>query len=422
MDFRPFRAWRYSQDRVKLDDVVAPPYDVISAQEQERLYTRSPYNVVRLILGKESQFHDEARRRWKEWSRQGILRQESRPTLYLYEQEFRHPLNSEPLRRTALVGLLKLDRSGNVVPHEHTFSGPKRDRLLLLEKTRANLSPLFGLYRDSERSLPSLFSAYRSEPALFNATDSQKVTHRGWAIQKEEDKRRIHETLAGEKILIADGHHRYETALEYQRRMHEKFPSISGEAPYDFVMIALVEFSDPGLLMLPTHRVIRSFGSLPKPEFVKRLRDYFECKPFPPRELFPALERRPQEEKVFGIILGKEESFLLHLKNPRRILSKLPLGKPPLWYELEANLLTHFIFRKLWGLSEEEGDQFVEYTRSAEEASRRVTEGRAEAAFLMRPVEVDMIQKLADTGERMPQKTTYFYPKLASGLFFYHHG
>ena len=422
MDFRPFPAWRYSPQRVRLDEVIAPPYDVISAEERERLYARSPFNVVRLILGRETHFYEHARELWEEWTGLGVLAKDPRAAIYLYEQEFNHPLDHRPFRRLALIGTLKLERSGTVVPHEHTFAGPKKDRLSLLEKTRTNLSPIFGLYSDSEGGLARLFAAYRMRPPLFSAVDEEKVVHRGWAIEKEEDQKRIQKVLAGKKILIADGHHRYETALEYQRRMREKFPSLKDEAPYDFVMMALVEFRDPGLLMLPTHRLIRSFGPTPRGRFIEALRVAFEFIPVPGEELFTALDGRPRPEKVFGLYWGKNGSFLLRLKDVGGILPDLPPGKPPLWYELEANLLNYYIFKKAWGISDEEREKRVEYTHSAEEASQRVAEGRAQAAFLLRSAEVDTIRKLADTGERMPQKTTYFYPKLASGLLFYHHG
>jgi len=423
-DVRPFRAWRFDLGRVgTLSDVVAPPYDVISPAEREALYTRSPYNVVRLILGKEPDFYEQALRSWEEWSRLGILAQDPLPAFYLYEQVFRCPGDPQPRRRLALVGILKLDTAeGAVLAHEYTFSRPKRDRFLLLEKTKTNLSPIFGLFQTSASVLSGIASNYRNRPPLFQAEDDQKVVHRGWAIEKGEDQRAIHEALASEKILIADGHHRFETALEYRRQMKEKFPNASDEAPFNFVMMALVDFNDPGLVVLPTHRIVQSFGKFPKKEFLDRLRRHFEFLPFLESEVFSELGRRPSRDKVFGGMFGKQGVFLLRLKNLQDAEKLMPHGKPEIWYELEANLLTHLVFDKLWGASGEERQVLVEYTRSWEEAAQAVREGKAEAAFLMRPPDVRTIRELADAGERMPQKTTYFYPKLASGLFFYHHG
>jgi uncharacterized protein (DUF1015 family) len=421
LDFRPFQAWRYHSSKVELSHVIAPPYDVISADEREALYERSPFNVVRLILGKEDNFYENARTLWAEWSRQGILVQDPRPVFYLYEQTFNHPWASRPLRRLALVGILKLERSGSVLPHEQTLSAPKKDRFLLLEKTKTNLSPVFGLYQDSSQLLAKLFSSARSKPPLFRARDDQKILHQGWAIVEERDQKAVREALKQEKVLIADGHHRYETALEYASEMREKLAGQASEAPFDFVMMALVEFADEGLLVLPTHRIIHSFGPCPKKDFLDRLRIHFDFLPFPERELFSEMNRRSPKEKVLGAFLGSEGSFLLRLKNLETVRELMPPGKPSLWYEVEANLAAHFIFSTLWGISGKEQEGLIRYTRSWEEAAREVGEGRAEAAFLLRSVGVDTIRKLADTGERMPQKTTYFYPKLASGIFFYHH-
>ena len=408
LDFRPFRAWRYDSLKVETSRVIAPPYDVISPSEREALYASSPHNVIRLILGKEPDFHERAARLWQEWTREGILVQDKLPALYLYEQNFKHPLDARPLSRTAVVGALKLEEPGAVFRHEATFDAPKKDRMLLLEKTRTNLSPIFGLYRDSSRLTP-LFSSYRKQAPLSEAHDNQGITHRLWALFKEEDQKLIHEVLASEKILIADGHHRYETALEYRRRMRKKFPNAPDETPFDFVLMALVAANDPGLLVLPTHRIIRSLETVTEEEFLGRLGKHFEMTPLSDGKLFPVLNEQPREDKVFGVVV-KRGNFLIRFKKGEEAS------------KIEANLLSHFIFDRLWGLPAERRGGQIEYTRFTEEAIRAVRDGRAQAAFLMRAPEVDTIRQLAYAGERMPEKTTYFYPKLASGLFFYHHG
>jgi uncharacterized protein (DUF1015 family) len=422
IDFRPFRAWRYEGKRTELGQVIAPPYDVISRAEQEALYERSPYNVIRLILGKEPDFHERARLLWETWTGEGILVQDERPSFYLYEQTFRHPWEKRQMRRLALVGTLRLGAPGSVLAHEATFAAPKQDRLLLLEKTRTNLSPIFGLYQNSRQILLPLCEASRKKPLLFEAEDAAGVLHRGWAIEREEEQRDIREALHQERILIADGHHRYETALEYRRKMRIVHPETPEEAPFDFALMALVAFEDEGLLCLSTHRIIRSFGALSREAFLKKLRDYFDALPVKEEELFKTLEAASLEEKVFGGLFGEEGNFLLRLKDAGRVRKFLPEGKPPLWYETEANLLTSFVIQALWSPAPEEYQRDVEYTRSWEEAAQEVRAGRAAASFLMRTPRVEGIRALADAGERMPQKTTYFYPKLADGLFFYHLG
>lgn len=421
LELRPFRAWHYNTKQVLLDQVIAPPYDVISKEEQEALYNRSPFNVVRLILGKEANFHDHAAGLWKEWSRQNILIQDSKPAIYLYKQVFQDPVTKVSRKRLALLGILNLDHSDQVLRHETTFEGPKRDRLSLLEKTRTNLSPIFGLYSDAARSLSTLLKATQKNSPLSEAKGSDGTLHKTWAIEKVEDQSAIQAAIGGQKILIADGHHRFETALEYRRRMREKFPDRGNEAPYDFTLMALVEFEDPGLLVLPTHRVIRSFGSSSKERFLERLRVSFEFVPVPEESIFSLLEKRPESEKVFGLIL-RDGCFHLRLRNLQSVRKELPPGKPPIWYEGEAILLNAFVFDRLWGIPESERPNLLSYTHSFEEALQAVRGGQAEGAFLLRSPNVTIIHQLAEAGEKMPQKTTYFYPKLASGLFFYHHG
>lgn len=397
LDFRPFRAWRYNPDRAKLNEVIAPPYDVISSAGRETLYRKSPFNVVRLILGKEPNFYEAAATHWQKWAQEGILVQDKTPAIYLYEQSFKHPWDSQSLSRLAIVGILKLDESGAVLRHEATFDAPKRDRLQLLEKTKTNLSPIFGLYQNSQK-MKSLFSAVQKKKPLFQAQDEEGVLNRVWAVQDMKDQESIHEALTHQKIMIADGHHRYETALEYQKQMHKQSQNTSKEQPFDFVMMALVSEDDKGLLILPTHRIVRSLARGEK-KFLESLHQHFESMPYPDKEIFQILNSQPKEQKVFGVIL-KSGSFLIRLKPASEMADPI-----------EAKVLERFIF-----------DSQVEYTHSSEEALGAVRKQNAQAAFLMRSPEVDTIRKLAYAGERMPQKTTYFYPKLASGLLFYHHG
>lgn len=420
-DFRPFQAWRYEPRREEISRVLAPPYDIISSPEQNALYQRSPYNVVRLTLGREANFYDEAARRWREWREQGILVQAKRPAFYLYQQTFKHPVTGRLFVRTAVVGILKLENSSAVLRHEATFSGPKQDRTRLLEKTRANLSPIFGLFPDSQKALAFIVEATEGQPAFFEASEEDGTLHRGWAVEGESEQEKIHALIAQNRILIADGHHRYETSLEYRNAMRKKFPGTPADAPFDFVLTALVAFEDPGLVMLPTHRVLRSLGPSSKEKFLERLKEHFDCVLCSGETLAAELERRPKSEKVFGAVFAGKESFLLRLRDPDSIRKFLPEGKPALWYEVEANLLNHFIFEVLWGLPESERRDLIEYTHASGEALERVQAGTGEAAFLLRSPEVREVHQLAEAGEKMPQKTTYFYPKLADGLFFYSH-
>lgn len=421
LDFLPFRAWRYNPRQVELSRVIAPPYDVISLREQEALYGRSPFNVVRLILGKENNFYEAARKRWEEWTQRGVLIRDGAPSYYLYEQTFKHPWDGRPMRRLAVIGILKLDRPDQVLPHEATFEGPKKDRFQLLAKTKVNFSPIFGLIRDSKGVMTGLASRYRQKPPLFEAAGDEGSFHRGWALEAGGEQDRFHQWVRKEKILIADGHHRYETAVAYRYEMRKKFPEAPDGQPYDFAMTALVGFEDEGLLMLPTHRMIRSLGVRSRTEFLSRLRDHFDLLPFPDERLFSELLHRPKNEIVLGGLFGSDGSFLLRFKNPKGLRRPPSFLKRITRYRIEADLLNRLVFDSLWGLAEAERRDLIEYTRSSEEAVEKIKKNQAEAAFLLRPPEIERVRALADRGERMPQKTTYFYPKLADGFVFYSH-
>lgn len=418
-DFRPFKSWRYNPKQVALEKVIAPPYDVISPLQRDALYERSPYNVIRLILGREADFYDQASGRWKNWTEENVLTQDSRPAIYLYEQTFIHPLTERVHTRLAILGVLKLEEPGAVFRHEATFAGPKKDRLSLIEKVKTNLSPILGLYADPQKTAAKSWATHKTKPALFEATDDLGVIHRGWAIENKDEQERLRKILSQGKILIADGHHRYETALEYKKQMRKSNPSPE-EAGYDFVMMALVASEDDGLWVLPTHRMIQSLAPLSGHEFVERLQKYFDLVPLASEKIFEMLNTQPTHERYFGLVL-KEGGFIMRLKNLRDIRAQLPHGKPEIWYEIEVNLLSHFIFDVVWHVPEEKRLGVIEYTHFDKEAVQSVQQGKAEAAFLLRSPSVDTVRKLAYAGERLPQKTTYFYPKLASGLFFYHH-
>lgn len=429
-DFRPFEALRYNPEKVKMDETIAPPYDVISPDAQKKLYRRSPFNCVRLILNQEEPSDSEQNNRYtrardffEDWQRGGILKKESSPSFYFYSQTFKDPETGARKKRSALLGRLKLEafKKKIVIPHEKTLAKPRADRRRLLEATQANFSPVFGLY-DADRGRIALATEkIASERPLFRAVDDEAVSHELWAVRDPRKIEAIHEALAGRQIYIADGHHRYQTALEYarQRRAREKIPA-DAETPYDFVLAALVDFKDPGLALLATHRLVLPFRGFDPKKAVDALREFFEVEAFPIEKLTGELKKKSPETQL-GLFLKSQESFLLTLRDAPKAARSMPAGKPAVWYALDVALLGHLIFARLWNLPEEKWEETLRFTHSTDEAVGRIKKKDAAAAFLLKAPAVEILKEMGKASEVMPQKSTYFYPKLASGLVFYSH-
>lgn len=431
-DVRPFHAWHYDPAQVSLERVIAPPYDVISNALQEELYQKSPYNCVRLILNREEP-SDSARNNrytranacWESWRREHVLIREDSPFFYLYRQIFRDPTSIETKTRFALLGRLKLEsfEKGTVIPHEKTLAKPREDRSKLLEATHINFSPVFGLFEDPEGEVMSSYEGVNDESPLFEITDDEGVRHALWKLQDEGTLEKIHERMAGRKIYIADGHHRYQTALEHAARERQRLGiSDSEETPSDFVLTALVSFQDPGLVILATHRVILPFPGFDSGKAMTALKPFFKIEPLSFRALTARLTsfKRKEGKTEFGLCLD-QNYYWLSLQDSRRARSKMPAAKPEIWYELDVNVLAHLILDSLWDLPQEKWESALRFTQSAPDALRAVQTREAAACFLLAPPPVQVLRDMGEARELMPQKSTFFYPKLASGLVFYHH-
>jgi len=435
LDFQPFRAWRYNPEQVKISTVLAPPYDVISPEKQQKLYEKSPFNSVRLILNKkgpedtdQNNAYTRARDTFQEWQKQGILMQEQEPCFYVYRQTFKDPLTRATKNRFALLGCVRLEpfEKGIIVPHEKTLRGPKEDRLKLLRTVQANFSPVFGLYEDEGFEIRSIIQDPMNSSPVFEAEDDDKIVHALWVIEDPDILARLHRILQSKKVYIADGHHRYETALEYAGQQREKqhsssfvfFPSFMN-LPSDFMYMALVSFEDPGFIVLPTHRIVTNLG-MTGGEAILRLGEYFKVEKVPLEKLKEITASYDQEGRIFGMVLG-EGCFLLTMIDKTMARARMISGKPDVWYDLNVNVLAHLIFSELLGLKEERWEAVLKFEHTVDGAIAPLRKGGAEAVFLLQPPKVEMLEKMGAVNERMPQKSTYFYPKLATGLVFYSH-
>lgn len=429
-DFRPIQAWRYDPAAVSMNEVIAPPYDVISPSQQDHLYARSPYNCVRLILNKieaadtddHQNRYTRARDCYNAWQAKSILVQESAPAYYLYRQIFQDPRSGQITQRDALLGKLHLESFDRdiVIPHEKTLSKPRADRRKLLEAAATNFSPVFGLYEDPQGEIKSVIDEISQTQSLFEALDDQRVRHRVWMIQDPRHTESIHHAMAQRKIYIADGHHRYQTALEYGIEKRRQDGNPSSEMPYDFVLMALVELNDPGLILLPTHRIILPYEGFEVKAALEVLKNYFRCEPMSYEAITARLQKDDSRQVRFGLLLEKEQNYLLTLDKPQEARKYMLSGKPDVWYHLDVNVLGHLIF-KLWKINESMWESVLQFTKHGEEARQKVMTGEAEAAFLLKAPPVTVLRKMGEVRELMPQKSTYFHPKLASGLVFYSH-
>ena len=411
-EVRPLNALHYNLAAVpSLSDVVAPPYDVIDAAHRRELVERSPFNVVEIDLPTAPDGGDpyaRAAETLEEWRLQGILAADREPALWALTQEYAAPDGSRHTRRGLLCRVRVTEYGpGLVRPHERTQPGPKQDRLRLTEATRHNLSPIFALHPgDVWRHIEG---ATRGEP-WGEVTDDEDTVHRVWRIGDVEVQRAVAADLADAELLIADGHHRYETARTYA-------DSIGGEGAHGFTLMCLVSLEDPGLTVFGYHRLLTGLGDPGAQEaLAAALREHFEVEEVPLERLDPAGE---EGVGVFGYVDSHfRRGFRLRLADPDAVARAFP-DSSPAFRELDAAILEALVLRGALGMSADdvEGKRGLAYTSSAEEAIAAL-DGDADAAFLLRPTPVEQVRAVADAGETMPPKSTFFFPKLLTGLVF----
>jgi uncharacterized protein (DUF1015 family) len=433
-DVRPFRGLRYDIRRAgDPAELIAPPFDVISPEEQASLHRRSPHNIVRLELGEQRAADTPQDNRYtraaaclREWLESGILLRNETPSFYLYEQEFAY--QGQQYRRRALLGRVRLEEweVGVIRPHEHTMAQPKKDRLELLRHTRVNVSPVFSLYRDPRGQLASILDQPQQNPPLLQAEDDDQL-HTLHTLSEPAAIESIRHQLSGATIYIADGHHRYETALAYRDERRAQAPAWSDDEPENFVLMALTAADDPGLLLLPTHRLVRP-ATTPH-DLVSRLARFFRIDDIAPHrdhaatlaELLARMEAaRPAV--AFGTLgLEKDRFHLLTLEDTQALHVLMPAHYSHALRSLDVSVLHYAVLGAALGIAPDgpEHEAALSYTEDAAEALRQVEAGRYPLAFLLSRTPVEQVLAVADAGERMPQKSTFFHPKLPAGLVMY---
>ncbi|MBE0466388.1 MAG: DUF1015 domain-containing protein [Candidatus Desulforudis sp.] len=415
----PIRGLRYNPAIVKdLSLVVTPPYDVIDTEAQTRYYERHPYNIIRLEYNRIYPGDDEHDNRYvraaatfREWRARGVFVREEKPALYLYEQQVE--FGGRTYTRHGFFGAIRLEpySTGMVLPHEETLPHAKRDRFKLLRACRANFSPVFGLYAEKELETVQILSAAAGPEPAAEFRDELGQAHRLWPVTDPKAINRVLVILQKYPVFIADGHHRYETALAYKEACNR--PGLQ-----NCVMIVLVSLYDPGLLILPTHRLVKSPLDLDPATLPARLEAHFDVQPFAGgfREFLAALGRRPKHS--FGLYSGAGRLHLLSLKPTVDLDRLMPTDRSPNWRQLDVTVLHQLVLGRLLGIGSDKwaDEEFLKYTRKEEAALDRVDAGEFDCAFFLNPPGVEELVAVAGDGERMPQKSTYFYPKLSTGL------
>ena len=416
-----------------MSGVVTQPYDKITPEMQQQYHAASPHNLVRIILGRTeaadsdvSNVYSRAAEHFKNWRRDGIFLQDEHPGVYSYKQKFAPPGGGKMLERRGFIALGRIEdySSGVVFRHEQTLSKPKSDRLNLLRATRAHFGQIFMLYSDPEGEIEKLLSCSGSPD--IETGDQYQVTHQVWKVADRNVIELVREKMSDKRLIIADGHHRYETALNYRNECRSGVPAVAGasseEAPYEFVMMTFVNMDSPGLVILPTHRVVHGLTSFSGEEFRKKCSRYFSVEEADPdidgARANAILRQAGQVGTAFLAVL-RDRVFLLD--RPRVPDGTVFDGLSFRQQQLDVVQLHKIVLEQVLGISEDavRNQQNVRYLRDADEAMQESRDGKANVVLLMNSVRMQQVRDIAFAGEVLPQKSTDFYPKLLSGLTIY---
>lgn len=413
----PFQAVIYNQEKIKdISKVTCPPYDVISPERQQYFYQQDRHNFIRIILGRDSAGEDKYQRAaadFSRWQDEGILIRDKVPALYLYSQEFK--AGGRTMQRLGLIGLLRLPEKGcSVFGHEHTRLAPKEDRLKLLKAVKANLSPIFVIFSDRKKLLPGIYRKSAPLKPFIRVKDSDSVVHRLWRITSPAALEKIGSRFSRENMFIADGHHRFEVACAYRELLRQSSGKLTGGESCNYLLAYFTSIEDKGLLILPIHRLIRLEQAPALDTLLSGLERYFKVELVKSKSaLFSALAKSGRKTHALGMYKHKK-FWLLRLKD-NKILDKVISDKPAEYRSLDVLLLNYLILRDTLGLGLEDKEQ-LSYNNDAREVIRQADADDKAIAFFLNPAKVEQVMSIALSGNKMPPKTTYFYPKVLSGL------
>ncbi len=420
---RAFPGIRYNSERVELPGVVCPPYDVISPQQVDELYARSPYNAVRLVLGrqyprdtKDNNRYTRARDLFRQWLGEGVLVQDGKPSLYYHEHTF--TLGEKTFARKGFIASVRLDEDGKktISPHEHTVKTPKLDRLRLMSEVRMNFSSVLGLYSDPKKTMETQVRPKLAQPDMeFSHKDE---THRLWVINDAALVDKIARMIQNRKVIIGDGQHRYETAKIYRDRMRSATGKTDGNQNFDYIQMYFVNIEE-GLKILPMHRVILDSMGIGLVDLEYRIKDLYNLIPYDNRKGFLAALAKAGKGSLGLYVRGIPRFYLLQLTTDAEIEKAIPPTVPPLLRHNDVTILHECIIEPVLGISANIENRRIMYTYRSDEALDMVAKGQADITFLLNAPSMDEIQAIAEAGLRLPHNSTYFYPKVPTGLVFH---
>jgi len=442
----PFKGIRYNPEKITdLAQVVTPPYDVISPEEQVAFHNTHPNNAIRLVLGKThesdtptSNWFTRASDHFNRWIEDDTLIQDDNPAFYLTSLEF--SANGHTITRYGIIGMVRVEpfEKRIVLPHERTFSKVKSERLQLMKAANANFCPIFSLYSDPNDLLGELVRTVKDTSPIMALTDSQELGHKMWPLTDPEIQKRIKEELSDRRIFIADGHHRYETALNYRNWISQNTPDFSSEHPANYVMMYLTSMSDPGLIILPAHRMLKEIDDNLLAEFIHRAEPYFDIITMPfsadnrekvCSEFLDTLEAAQAVEPPMNRIgVYKKDSHEFYLLTLKPGVMDSMFGDEFTSCSIDAPLstciryidvtvLTHLLFMEVLGFDQArlDNEKLIGYSSIARNAISGVDDGACDITFILNPTRIDQVQAVAGEGLIMPRKATYFYPKVITG-------
>ncbi len=424
-DFQPFRATLYNPQKISWKDVITEPYDKITPAMQEKYLSRSPYNAVRVVLGKEttrdSPFNNRysrANRFYRDWLEEDVLQRMPFAGYYVLEQEFTRDRRRH--RRLALIGRVRLTpfEDGVIRPHERTHEGPKADRLALMQATEAHWEQIF-LLGDFRINLMEHIERQPRKTPYAEFTDDLGVAHRLWEISLPTSSRDIEERFQCKPLYVADGHHRYETAIAYRNERRLRRAREGADAPFELCAAAVVFLDDPGLLILPTHRLVRKSHPFDAATLRANLSKLFQMESVRSLdEMLARMETQRGAEHCFGLAFPDGAFHVLRLRSEID-LKPMFQSHPPLWDTLDVSIAHALILEPLGVGSEFSAEESLSYHRDPREVIEGLQQGKGSLGLFLNPTKVEQVQAVADAGSRMPQKSTDFFPKLPSGLVIY---
>jgi uncharacterized protein (DUF1015 family) len=428
-DVYPFRGLRYNPATVPIEKVVTQPYDKISKEMQQRYYALDPHNIVRIVLGKGNSgdspadnVYTRASAQLKAWRESGVLVPLAAPSFVVYFQRFTIPGTQEERIRKGFIGLGRLEDYANriVYPHERTLSGPKQDRLQLLRHTRTHFEQIFMLYEDPEQRIDGVLDTVSEDAPDIEVTDEYGVTHTLWIVDSPSVLKRIQEEMSGKKLIIADGHHRYETALAYRDEVRSQ--GVHADGPHEKLPMTFFNMYSPALTVLPTHRVLAGLAAFDHETFFDRASQFFDIEDAPAdaASFRAALIRAGQRRVTIGVSTdGGRSHRLLGLKPTD--LSEVMADLSEKQRTLDVVVLHRLLIERCLGITEEavKHESHITYVREFDAALNAVHGGSAQISFLLNATKLDQLRDIAYEGNVMPQKSTDFYPKVLSGLLLY---